>query len=316
MEFRDYYAVLGVSRDASQKEIKKAYRKLARQYHPDINKDPGAEARFKEINEAQAVLGDDEKRAKYDRYGAAWQDVQEGGAPSPEYEDFFARFSRRPEGTRTTGSFGGSGFSSFFEHLFGGGGDAPTGWRRGGFAQSWPPQGGDVEAAISLTLEEAAFGGRRTFSVPDPVTGKSRTYTVNIPRAVEPGKRIRLAGQGRVGVDGKPGDFYLVVDILPHAHFQLKGRDLYTRLPVSPWIAALGGEVPLRTLDGTVKVKVPQGSSSGRTIRLRRKGFPGPDSPGDLYAEIEIRVPEQLSSREKELFESLADVSGFVPSAA
>ena len=316
MEFKDYYTTLGVSRDASQKEIKKAYRKLARQYHPDVNKDPGAETRFKEINEANEVLGDPEKRAKYDQYGSAWQNVQQGGAPPPEYEEFFAHFSGRPDNTRESDTFGGSDFSSFFEHLFGGAGPR-TGWRRGGSAPTWSQQGGDIEAIISLTLEEAAFGGRRSISMPDPSTGKTRTYTVSIPSGVPPGKRIRLAGQGRPGFgSGKPGDLYLVVDILPHSHFQLKGNDLYTRLPVSPWVAALGGNVPLKTLDGAVKVKVPPGSSTGRKIRLRGRGFPGPEKPGDLYAEIEIKVPEKLSSREKELFEKLADASDFMPSAA
>lgn len=317
MEFKDYYGILGVARNASRDEIRKAYRKLARQHHPDVNKSPDAEIRFKEINEAHEVLKDPEKRAKYDQYGAAWQDVQQGGTPPPDFEEFFVRFSGRPGAARESETFGGEGFSSFFEHLFGGGVDPRSGWSGRGFRQSRTHRGGDIEATISLTLEEAASGGRRNVSIPDFSTGKSKTYAVNIPAGMRPGRRIRLAGQGRPGSgNGKPGDLYLVVDILPHSRFQLEGNDLQTRLPVSPWVAALGGEVPLRTLDGTVKVKVPSGSSTGRKIRLRKKGFPDSEEPGDLYAEIEIEVPEKLSSGEKELFEKLAKVSDFLPSAA
>lgn len=306
MEFKDYYQTLGVGKDASTDEIKRAYRKLARQYHPDINKESGAAAKFQEANEAHEVLKDPEKRAKYDRYGAAWQDVQQGEAPPSEYEDLFRRFSGGPRRSQTY-SFGGSDFSDFFEELFG------NASRQGG-QQSW--QGADYEAVVSLTLEEAAAGGKRQFSLPNPQTGTNKTYAVKIPPGIKPGQRIRLAGQGSPGGgSGRSGDLYLVVDILPHPHFRLEGGDIHTLLPVSPWVAALGGKVPMKTLDGTVNVSVPPKSSSGRKIRLRGKGFPAAGGPGDFYAEIQIRLPDKLTGREKELFEELAAASDFVPSA-
>lgn len=317
MEFKDYYATLEVAKDASQEEIKKAYRKRARKYHPDVNKAADAELRFKEVNEAHEVLKDPEKRAKYDQYGAAWQDVQHGEAPPPGFDEFFTRASGRPDHAWSFDASGDSGFSSFFEHLFGGRAGTRTGRQSGGFAQSGSLQGADIEAAVSLTLEDAAFGGQKEITIPDFSTGENRTYTVNIPKGVLPGKRIRLAGLGDKGYgSGKPGDLFLRVDILSHSRFRLQECDLYTRLPVSPWVAALGGTVPLEILDGKVAVKVPPGSSSGRKIRLRGKGFPDPKNTGDLYAEIEIIVPEDLSVRERELFEELAAASDFVPSAA
>ena len=311
MEFRDYYSTLGVARDASQDDIKKAYRKLARLHHPDVDKSAGANARFSEINEAFQVLSDPDKRAKYDRYGAAWEQVQEGAPPPPEYEDLFTHFGRE---TETGGDFG-SGFSSFFEHLFGGaeGRADPFGFGRS--AAGWAADGTDVEAVISLTLEEAAAGGRREITTTDRSTGRQKTLRVNIPKGVTPGQRIRLAGQGGPARgDCRSGDLFLVVDIRPHRRFRLQGRDLYVGLPVSAWVAVLGGRVPLRTLSGQLVVNVPPNSTSGRTIRLKGQGYPSGNGAGDLYAEVDIEVPANPTREETELLEKLSAVSRFVPS--
>ena len=320
MEFKDYYSVLGVAKNASQEEIQRAYRKLARKYHPDINKTSGAEDTFKDIGEAYEVLKDPEKRAKYDRYGAAWKAAQQGGgAPPPGYEDIWFDLG----GTDDFMFSGGSGFSSFFEQLFGAAAGRGTaqgrrGARRHTAGAQWSMPGTDQEARLALTLEEAAHGGEREISLSSPTTGQSKTYMVRIPQGIRPGQRIRLAGQGEKGIGGgPPGDLYLMVEILPHPIFRLEDRDLYTTVPVTPWEAALGAEVTLATLDGAVNVKIPPGSSSGRTIRLKGKGFPDPrGSAGDLYAEISIRVPETLSGEERRLFEQLAKVSRFTPRPA
>ncbi len=320
MEFKDYYATLGVNRKSSQDDIQKAYRKLARKFHPDVNNNnPQAEEKFKEISEAYEVLKDDKKRSTYDRYGAAWKDAARSGGGAPGGFDIKFDFG---DGGR--GGFGGSGFSSFFDMLFGnrgGGGGSPFGQGSpfGGGAGGWPggagggraPRGQDQEAKIALTIEEAAQGGQREITVADMV-GRSRSYSVTIPPGIKPGQQIRLQGRGQPAVGGGPaGDLYLQVDFKPHDRFRLEGIDLHTVLQVSPWEAALGGEVPIKTLDGTLKVRIPAGSSSGRRIRLRGKGFPARERSGDLYAEIRVMIPGKLSERERELFEELARESSF-----
>jgi curved DNA-binding protein len=312
MEFKDYYAVLGVSQNASREEIQRAFHKLARTYHPDVNKAPEAEEKFKEINEAYEVLKDPDKRARYDRYGMAWRAAQErGGTPPPGYEDVWVDVGGDREEVF-------SGFSRFFDQLFGAAGRRGRAWegrRVGGRAPQWEwvVRGADREARITLTLEEAAHGGQREMSLREPATGQTKTYTVTIPKGIRPGQRIRLAGQGEPGSGGAPpGDLFLLVQLYPHPRFRLEGTDLYTTLPLTPWEAALGTDVVLATLDGTVTVTVPPGSSSGRILRLRGKGFPDPRSgPGDLYAEIEIVVPEQPSAQERRVYEELARVSPF-----
>jgi curved DNA-binding protein len=318
--FRDYYETLGVPRDASQDDIRAAYRRLARENHPDVNKDPGAEDRFKEISEAHEVLRDPEKRSKYDRFGENWkagQDVSDAGG----FEGFRRR--GRPAGGDGGGyedvqfDFGGGGggggdFSEFFEGLFGGraGGRARAGG--GGGFDGFSMRGSDQEAVLELSLEEAARGGKRRLSLAD-----GRDFEVDIPRGVRDGQRIRLAGEGSRGPGGgPPGDLLLRVRIRPHPRFRVEGRDLYTDLPVTPWEAALGAEVPVQTLDGTARVKVPPGSSSGRRLRLRGQGLPDPGGRnGDLYAVVQIHVPKRLTSEERELFERLAEVSSFDPRA-
>jgi curved DNA-binding protein len=318
MEFKDYYTTLGVAKSASQEEIQRAYRKLARKYHPDVNKTSDAEEKFKDIGEAYEVLKDPDKRAKYDRYGAAWKAAQQGGGtPPPGYVDVWFDVGGADDSIFSDNR----GFSSFFEQLFGAaaGQRGPAQGRRhaGGRTQawSWNQPGADREARLALTLEEAAHGGEREISLSGPTAGEIKTYMVRIPKGVRPGQSIRLAGQGEPGVgNAPPGDLYLNVELLPHATFRLEGRDLYTTVPVTPWEAALGAKVALPTLDRAVHVKIPAGSSSGRKIRLKGKGFPDAKSgAGDLYAEISIRVPEVLSVEEQQLFEQLAEVSKFAP---
>lgn len=291
--FRDYYDVLGVPRGASNEDIRRAYRKLARQYHPDVNKEAGAEDRFKEISEAYEVLRDDEKRERYDRLGANWKAGQDvSGASGFDGSEGFGNGGVQFD-------FGdGADFSDFFEGMFG---------RRGGRArgfEGFSTRGGDHEAVLELSLEEAAAGGRRKLNI------GGRDYDVDIPPGVRDGQRIRLAGQGGSGTGGGPaGDLYLRVRLRPHPLFRVDGRDLTTDLPVAPWEAALGATVDVPTLNGTAKVKVPPGSSSGARLRLRGEGLAG----GDLYARIRIDVPKKLSKKERELFEQLAEVSKFNP---
>lgn len=292
--FRDYYETLGVRRGASDEEIRSAYRKLAREYHPDVNKDPGAEERFKEAAEAYEVLRDPEKREKYERLGANWKAGEDVSGASGF-------------GGGNGGGFGAgdsAGFSDFFESFFGG--------RRGGSRgfEGFSMRGGDQEATLEVTLEEAARGGKRKISLAD-----GRDFEVQIPPGVRDGQKIRLAGQGGEGASGGPaGDLYLRVRIKRHPRFRREEDDLVVEISVAPWEAALGATIPVPTLQGSAKVKVPAGSSSGRRLRLRGEGMPGPGGrKGDLYASVRIVVPKALEKRERELFEELAAVSRFDP---
>ncbi|MEA2272714.1 MAG: curved DNA-binding protein [Solirubrobacteraceae bacterium] len=312
--FRDYYESLGVPRDADADDIRRAYRKLARKYHPDVNKEPDAEDRFKEVSEAYEVLRDPEKRKRYDRFGADWkagQDVSDaegfrpGGRPGGGPSGFSGGFGDGFGDVRV--EFGdGADFSDFFEGMFGGRG---RGRRTSGF-DGFSTRGADAEATLELSLEEAAKGGKRRISLAD-----GRDYEVTIPAGVRDGQRIRLAGEGGKGAGSGPsGDLYFRVRLKPHPRFRVQGRDLYTDLPVTPWEAALGATVEVPTLDGKPKVKVPPGSSSGRKLRLKGQGMPGPKGErGDLYATVRIAVPKKLSKEERELVERLAEVSKFNP---
>jgi curved DNA-binding protein len=305
--FQDYYETLEVPRTASAEDIRRAYRGLARKYHPDVNKEPGAEDRFKEISEAYEVLRDDEKRARYDQLGANWKAGQDVSGASGFGEGF-----RSGDGFGDVRvDFGGGDFSDFFEGLFGQRGRRRTTGGAGfGAFDGFPMRGGDQEAVLELTLEEAAAGGKRRISL-----GDGRDFEVEIPRGVRDGQRIRLAGQGSAAPGGGPsGDLFLRVRVKPHPRLRVEGRDLYVDLPVAPWEAALGAEVPVQTLAGSVRLKVPQGSSTGRRLRLRGQGLPSPDgSAGDLYAVLAVHVPKRLTKKERELFEQLASVSHFDP---
>ena len=306
MAYRDYYSTLGVSRTATQDEIAAQYRKLARKYHPDISKEPDAEARFKELGAAYEVLKDAEKRKLYDRYGEDWKAVSEGRAPPHGAEQVRVDFGGadfKPE------DFGDLG--SIFDTFFG----AERGRRTqgSGFHVSMP--GADVEAELGLSVEEAFRGGERQLGLSDRAGGSSKMYRVQIPAGVRSGQRIRLAEQGEPGAGGAPpGDLFLRVRIDPSDRFRLEGSDVYTPLPVSPWEAALGATVTLPMLDGNVRLKVPPGSSTGRKIRLPQKGYPKADGVrGDLYAEVRVVVPEKLDEQEQKLLEQLAERSRFRP---
>jgi curved DNA-binding protein len=299
---RDYYETLGVPRDAGADDIRRAYRNLARRLHPDVNKEPGAEDRFKAISEAYEVLRDPEKRARYDGLGANWR-----AGPQPPGGGSAENGFDRGSGFRDARvDFGSGGRGDIFDDLFGG----RTGRAgRGGF-EGFSFRGGDQEAELELTLEEAAAGGRRRLSL-----GDAREFEVEIPPGARDGQRIRLSGQGSPGAGGgESGDLFLRVRLKPHPRFRVQGRDLYIDLAVSPWEAALGADVSVPTLDGSARVKVPAGSSSGRRLRLRGQGLPGGGgSAGDLYAVVMIHVPKKLTRRERELFKQLASTSKFDP---
>jgi curved DNA-binding protein len=319
MAERDFYDVLGVARDASPDEIQRAYRKLARTYHPDINKDPAAEERFKDVAEAYDVLSDPDQRRRYDAFGADFRRVPEGVDP-----ETYAR-ARTGAGARAGGGGSGSGFGGFggagpegawyatdgvdvdiddiFGSFFGGRGRRSFG----------AVPGADQEAELRLTVEEAYRGGRRAVTLPGP--GGERRLEVDIPAGVTDGQRIRLAGQGGRGREGAPpGDLYLVVRIAPDRRYRVDGRNLAVDLRVTPWEAALGTTAPVDTPGGEAKVRVPPGTSSGRRLRLRGRGMPNPKGrPGDLYAEVRIMVPSRVSDEERRLFEQLATVSDFDP---
>ena len=312
---RDFYQVLGVDRTASQDEIQRAYRKLARAHHPDINKDPAAEDKFKDIAEAYDVLSDPETRRRYDAFGPDFRRVPEGVDPETwnRAASAGARRSGAGPGRQAAGPAGGTGFTTEFgenidlDDLLGGlfGGRAGRGWG--------PIPGADQEATIELTVEEAYRGSRRSVTIEGG--GQSRTLEVTIPAGVTNGQRIRLAGQGGRGSEGaSAGDLYLIVRIARHPRYRVEGRDLHVDLPLAPWEGALGTTVTVDTPDGEAKVKVPAGTSSGRRLRLRGRGLPHPrGTPGDLYAEVRIMVPKTLADEERRLFAELAATSAFNP---
>jgi curved DNA-binding protein len=313
---RDFYEVLGVARSASQEEIQRAYRKLAREYHPDVNKTPGAEERFKQISEAYQVLSDPKSRARYDQFGPDWRQVPEDFATGGSFTGAGRGGQRVRVNTGGFGSgpfrdagFGGADFvdlDSVFGGLFGG----------SGYGRRVQTPGADTEAELELSLEEAYTGGRRQIKLQTP--SGVRGYEVNIPAGVTDGQRIRLAGQGAAGIGGGPrGDLYLVVRIAPHPRYRVDGRDVTVDLPVTPWEAALGARVPVSTPGGPAQVQVPAGSSTGRRLRLRGRGLPNPrGTPGDLYAEVKVMIPDRLSRDERQLFERLAKTSTYDPRRA
>jgi len=310
MEFKDYYETLGVKRDATQDEIKRAYRKLARKYHPDVSSEPDAEERFKEVKEAYEVLKDPEKRAAYDQLGSRWREGQDF-QPPPGWDAGF--------------EFSGGGFtdadaahfSEFFESLFGGRG---AHFHSGGRRRRRSYKGEDHHAKILIRLEDAYQGATRSIQLQVPeltpdghVTLRRRTLQVKIPKGIAAGQQIRLAGQGAPGVEGGPaGDLYLEVEFEPHPLYQVEGRDVYLTLPIAPWEAALGAKVQVPTLGGRVDLKIPAGSQSGQKLRLKGRGLPG-KTPGDQYVVLKIVVPRKLDEKGRALFEQMAREIPFNP---
>lgn len=324
VKFQDYYETLGVSRDAPQQEVQKAYRKLARKYHPDMNKSSGAEDKFKQIGEAYEVLGDPEKRKKYDSLGANWKAGQEF-TPPPGWENVRFDFGGSRGQQFEFGDLGG--FSDFFSSVFGE--NTRSGGFRSGFgsrtrqqgfsgAPFFAQDGEDIESDITITLEEAYRGATKSLALESAnERGRlaTKTLSVRIPPGTTEGKVIRLNGQGmKAGHGGQDGDLLLRVHIAKHPQFELSGYDLTATVPVTPWEAALGAKVRVPTLDGTVSLSIAPGTQSGQKLRLRGKGLPKQAGErGDQFAEIRILVPKNLSSRERELFEQMRDVSSFNP---
>src|SRR5215471_2351046 len=314
VQFRDYYETLGVSKTASDDEIRSAFRKLARKYHPDVAKDKKtAEEKFKQINEAYEVLGDPENRRKYDQLGENWN--RPGGfQPPPQWG------GGQPGGGVHWGSgenggvefeFGGTGFSDFFEAFFGGGrGRSAFGGfgKRGAMAE----RGSDVEADIMVTLEEALDGSTRTVSLRRAGSDKVEQYQVKIPRGVREGQRIRLRGQGEAGAGGgTSGDLFLRVRLARHPDFSVEGSDLIHEVRIQPWQAVLGGELLVPTLEGKVRLKIPPGTQGAQRFRLRERGLPGVSGKrGDLYVVTQMNIPKKLTERERELWSELAKLHG------
>lgn len=319
MQFRDYYQILGVSKDASEAEIKKAYRKLARKYHPDVN--PGnksAEEKFKEINEAHEVLSDPEKRQKYDRFGTQWRQYERSGG-RPEDFDWSQWTSRPGSGTYTRTvspeeleqMFGGGlgGFSDFFEALFGGMGRTTTSPFGRQTRRTTAHAPADAEHPVQITLEEAFHGTSRSLQFED-----GRRIEARIPPGVKTGSRVRLSGQGASNAFGNRGDLYLKIDVLPHPKYERDGDDLKTKVDVDLYTALLGGKVNVSTIDKTVELTIPPETPNGKVIRLRGLGMPlvhQPNQRGNLYVTVNVVLPQNLTQEEKRLFEQLRKLRVF-----
>jgi len=322
MEFQDYYKILGISKDASQKEIQRAYRKLARKYHPDVNKEKTAEKKFMQINEANEVLKDPEKRKLYDTYGKDWQ---QAGSQPPHWDRQGFSHGTGQEGFSQTFHFGGNGasrdtegFSDFFESFFGGG--AANRHTRSSYGFDMP--GRSTEAEISVSLADVCHGATKAISFQTyeadgigqmrPVT---KTLNVKIPKGITNGTVMRLAGQGDKGVGrGASGDLLLQVNIAPDPRFQVDGHNLHTIVPISPWEAALGGRVNVQTVDGVVTLSIPKGSQNGNKLRIRGKGIPKRNGgAGDIIVQLEIIMPDQLTNEEEKLLRELSTKSKFNP---
>lgn len=320
MEFKDYYQILGVSRTAAEDEIKKAYRRLARKYHPDVSKEPDAEARFKEVAEAWEVLRDPEKRADYDRLGPNFRNGQDFRPPPGWRPHAGAGGAHRGGGPSAADGFSQADFSEFFESIFGGGGGGAQGFgarahgARGG-QQRRPAarDGEDRTLALEITLEEAFAGGSRQVEI-SGASGR-RTLNVRIPAGIEAGRKIRLAGQGEAGAHGgADGDIYLEIAYAPHPRYRAEGRNLTLELPVAPWEAALGARVEVPTLAGPVTLAIPAGAQSGQKLRLRGRGLPG-EPAGDQYVRLKIVNPPADSEAARALFRRLQDELPFDPRA-
>lgn len=317
MEYRDYYALLGVDRKATQDEIKQAYRRLARKFHPDVSKEKDAEEKFKSLQEAYEVLKDSEKRKAYDELGSNWKQGQEFKAP-PGWEG--QTHFHSAGGEQFTEDLGG--FSDFFSNLFGGGGGARSQrFTRDGFSAHHRQKGSDQRAIMPITLEDAFHGAHRTFQLQVPEFDRNgqqqlvnKTIKVTIPKGMSDGQQLRLAHQGNPGFGGaEAGDLYLEIKIEPHPLFSLVGKDIYLTLPVSPWEAALGAEIATPTLAGNVGMKLAAGSQSGQKLRLKGRGMPSQPTAGDQYVILQILIPKADTNEQKELYEKMATVMPFNP---
>jgi len=311
MEYKDYYAVLGIDKKASQDEIKQAYRRLARKYHPDVSKEQNAEEKFKNLQEAYEVLKDPEKRNAYDQLGSQWKQGQEF-RPPPGW-DANTRFY-------TTEDFSQSdlhGFSDFFSQLFGGQRSRFRGEEFAGFEQ----RGSDQHANITISLEEAFRGTSRTFQLQLPELTPNgnmhqnvKTIKVNIPPGAVQGQQLRLAKQGSPGMGGAPaGDLYLAIEIAPHPLFSLRGRDIYLTLPVTPWEAALGADINIPTLGGKVGLKLAPDSQAGQQLRLKGRGMPSKEGAGDQYAIVQIQTPPAQTEEQKQLYRQMSQMMPYHP---
>jgi len=310
MEFRDYYEIMGVERDVTQEDIKRAYRKLARKFHPDVSKEADAEARFKEVGEAYEVLKDPEKRAAHDQLGANWKAGQDFHPP-PDWNAGF-EFSG--------GGFSGadsSAYSDFFASLFG---QNVNSMGSGRTHAGFHARGEDHHAKVLIDLEDAYKGATRSVTLRTPevdnsghLVNKTRTLNVKIPKGVKQRQRIRLAGQGAPGLgEGEAGDLYLEIEFNPRGIYRIEGRDIYLNLPITPWAAALGATIKAPTPDGAVDLKIPAGTSSGRKLRLKGRGIPS-DPPGDLYVIPEITVPAADSDNAKDLYRKMEQDLAYNP---
>ncbi|MGP9768115.1 DnaJ C-terminal domain-containing protein [Halomonas sp. AOP13-D3-9] len=308
MEFKDYYQVLGVVKTATAEEIKKAYRKLARKFHPDVSKEPDAEQRMQEINEAKAVLSDPEKRLAYDQLAQQYQAGQ-NFQPPPDWDAGF-EYSGRGFEEADLGEF-----SDFFANLFGQSGRAGRG-QRGAYQM----RGEDRHAKVVIDLKDAYLGATRSITLQVPqvdaqgrVSSRQHTLNVGIPKGVKAGQHIRLSGQGSPGSGGGPaGDLFLEIHFTPDPSYRIEGRDVHQTVPVTPWEAALGASIETPTPSGMVKVTLPAGSQSGRRLRLKGRGIPGPE-PGDLYVELEVVLPPANTDKARELYETMARELAFNP---
>jgi len=320
VRYKDYYEILGVPRSASEEDLKKAFRRLAREHHPDVAKDKkGSDERFKEINEAYEVLGNAENRRKYDELGPDFRSGSEF-RPPPGFSG--GRSTRKPAGANAQEfHFEGAGFSDFFESLFGGRGGR-RGFGGGSEDEEVPAsRGADVEGEILVALDEVLHGSVRTVTMQRTraVEGQAErtSLQVRIPPGVREGQLIRVAGKGEAGFRGAPGDLYLRVRLARHPDFQVRGQDLVTELALAPWEAVLGATVSVPTLDGRVHVRVPAGSRNGQPLRVRTRGLPSADGArGDLYVNLRVDVPTAVTDEERAVWERLAAVSKYAPRGA
>jgi len=310
MEFKDYYTTLGVPRTATADEIKRAYRKLARKYHPDVSKEKNAEEHFKEVQEAYEVLKDSKKREAYDQLGSQWKNGQDF-RPPPDWQGF-SGFGGGGAGFANEGE-GLGGFSDFFEAIFG---QARQGGARGGHQQRAPfkQQGRDEHAKMTISLEDAFHGGSKTVQLQVPevdaqgrLRHSTRALKITIPSGVTTGQQLRLAKQGTPGAGGgASGDLYLEMEIQPHRVFTLQGRDIYLTLPIVPWEAALGAKVTVPTLGGPVEIKIAPGAQAGQKLRLKGRGLPGKPIPGDQYVILQVYIPPANTETERALYGKMA----------